>query len=101
MLIVGGLKIFVPLAIVFFALGIIFFVKARNLKRITVCSDCGNELNENDKMCQKCGNPISDIDNKKILYYVIVGVSVIGFLYYCIRILRGLGIFFNIVLKLG
>lgn len=91
-ILIGGLVIFLPLAIVCLVLGIVFFKKARKLKRTGQCSECGNELKENDKICGKCGNPIPNVENKKALYYVIVGVSAIVFLYSCIRVLRGIGI---------
>ena len=95
-ILIGGLVIFLPLAIVCLVLGIVFFKKARKLKRISLCSECGNELKENDSICGKCGNPIPNAENQKALYYVIVGVSAIGFLYSCIRILRGIGIMLNL-----
>lgn len=99
MLLVGSLIIFVPLAIASLILGIMFFKKAKKLRRIDLCSECGNKLNENDNICGKCGNPIPDVENKKGLYYIIVGISIVVFLYSCIRILRGTEILFNVVLS--
>lgn len=100
MLIANGIIIFFPLAIICLVISIVFFIKATKLKKSNKCSDCGNEIKENDNICPKCGNPISNKQNKKIMYYVIACVALGGFLFSCIRIFSVVLALFNIILKI-
>lgn len=99
MLIANGIIIFFPLAIICLVISIVFFVKATKVKKIAKCSDCGNEIKENENICTKCGNPISNQENKKIMYYVVAFAAIGGFLFSCTRILRIVLAILNIVLK--
>ena len=60
-------------------------------KKSTICSDCGNEL-DNGKMCSKCGNTNIFSKKKMTIYFVVSGMWIIIFI--CLSLLLG-----NYILK--
>lgn len=77
-----------PLFIACIVCCIIFLKKASKTKITSQCEECGNELKENEKICSKCGNPIKNTEKQKSLYYVIVGASAVGALFFGMKLLR-------------
>ena len=62
-------------------IGIKTYKKNKRLRAITKCDECGNELKVGEKICSKCGNPINNMNNQKIINYIIMWVCAMGFLY--------------------
>lgn len=98
MLLFNNIFINIPLAIICLIVGICFFKKLKNIKYVTQCEECGNKIEENQKVCSNCGNPLKDAEQQKLIYKIVVGACMLGFIYSAFNILRFIGVIFNIVL---
>lgn len=45
--------------------------------------------------CSNCGNPLKDTEQQKLIYKIVVGACVLGFIYGAFNILRFIGVIFN------
>lgn len=98
MLLFNNILINIPLFIICLIVGIKFFKKSKNIKQSTVCEECGNIVEEHQKVCNNCGNPLKDADKQKLIYKIIVCVCALGFLYSGFNLLRFVFFLFNFYL---
>lgn len=98
MLLFNNIFVNIPLAIICLVVGIRFFKKAKTIKHNTQCEECGSKIEENQKVCSNCGNPLKNAEQQRLICNIVVGACVLGFVYSAFNLLRFVGVMFNMFL---